>query len=208
MSMGAWEHGSVGAWERGDGESQSPVLPFSRSPAPHERSPYGKRWHIVLILILAASLPACGYYSFSSGTVSQHLETIAIPLASENTTSVVQGLSERLTELLTDRFVQQTNLSLESNENQADAVLNVSLTDYRTQQTAVQETATQVRITIEASARYYDQAKDTLLMEHRFNANAQYDPVAVQDVDAERSAAFAALEDLADDIFTSATSNW
>lgn len=161
----------------------------------------------ICFLLFAILQSGCAYYSFTGGTIPEHIETIAIPLVDDNTDSPIAALDEQLTDLLIDRFVRQTRLSLEPNENQADAVLDVTLTDYRSQQAAVQEEATQVRLTISASVQYYDQVNDEELMQQRYSGQAQFDPIT-EGLQGERDAAQSALEDIADDIFSDATSNW
>ena len=80
-----------------------------------------------LLLVL---LSGCGYYSFSGASIPAHLTTIAIPLAEDRSSSPIAILDETLTELLVDRFVRQTRLSLVENEDEADIVLTAQITRY------------------------------------------------------------------------------
>lgn len=160
-----------------------------------------------VVLALSLGAAGCAYYSFTGATIPEHLSTIAVPLVEDNTVSTVTGLDDELTRLLVDRFVRQTRLNLETNESNADALLTVTITRYQNQPTSVsgQEQATRNRVTIAAQVTYMDQVNDTELVTRSFSAFEEYDPF---DPAQEETAAFAALEKIADDVFTAATSNW
>ncbi len=55
--------------------------------------------------------------------------------------------------------------------------------------------------------RYVDQTEDEELLNQTFSGAANYNPVEAG-LDGERQAAQNALENVADDIFSTATSNW
>lgn len=159
---------------------------------------------------LVASLSAgCAYYSFSGATIPSQLNTIAIPLAVDNTISPVNTLDQDLTSLLTDRFVGQTRLQLQTNEQQADALLTARIQSYDNAPTAVSgdERAARNRVTIRVAITYLDQVNDEELLSQTFSSFGEYDPAA-GGLGAERDAAQTALENIADDVFTAATSNW
>lgn len=163
---------------------------------------------IVLTVVLASILSSgCAYYSFTGASIPEHLSTVAVPLVDDNTVSTVTGMDDELTRLLVDRFVRQTRLSLETNESGADALLEVDITRYVNQPTSVsgQEQATRNRVTVTARVTYTDQVNDVELVSRTFSAFEEYDPF---DPSQEEIAAFAALEKIADDVFTAATSNW
>jgi hypothetical protein len=158
---------------------------------------------------LGLSASGCAYYSFSGATIPSQLDTIAIPLAVDNTISPVNTLDQDLTSLLTDRFVGQTRLRLQNSEQQADALLQTRIQSYENAPTAVggDETASRNRVTIRVAVTYVDQAEEEELLNQTFSSFGEYDP-AQGGLDAERAAAQTALENIADDIFTAATSNW
>jgi len=87
---------------------------------------------LALLLAIALGLAAsgCAYYSFSGATIPSQLNTVSIPLAVDNTISPINSLDQDLTDLLTDRFVGQTRLRLQTSEQQADAVLNTRIQSY------------------------------------------------------------------------------
>lgn len=160
-----------------------------------------------VLMLASASVSACGYYSFSGATIPEHLGTISIPIVNDNTISTLTGLNDEMTDLLVDRFVRQTRLSLESDVEQADALLEVTLSQYRNVPTSVSgdEQATRNRVTISARALYTDRTTDETLLDQTFSSFEEYDPFAPAQ---EEVAASTALEKIADDIFTAATSNW
>ena len=161
----------------------------------------------VLWLLLMLLVPGCAWYSFTDASIPEHLNTVAIPLVEDNTVSTVTGLDDEMTRLLVDRFVRQTRLSLENDEQSADALLRVVINRYTNQPTSVsgQEQATRNRVTVAVQVTYVDQTTGTDLVSRSFSAFEEYDPF---DTSQEETAAFAALEKIADDVFTAATSNW
>jgi hypothetical protein len=139
------------------------------------------------------------------------LNTVAIPLVSDNSTNTLTNLDEELTNLLVDRFVRQTRLSLETNEASSDALLTVRIDRYSNQPTSVsgQEQATLNRVTISVSVTYRDQVNNTDVLNRAFSGFEEYDPLDPETgLTGEAAAASAALEKIADDVFTAATSNW
>lgn len=166
-------------------------------------------YHWAALAFLSVLLTGCAYYSFSGASIPSHLQSIAIPQVSDNSASPLTTLDDGLTDLLVERFVRQSRLSFASAETDADAVLNAQIEGYRNEPTSVtgQERATLNRVTITVSVRYYDRVNEEVLMSSSFSGSEEYDPVA-EGLDGERRAAASALEDIADDVFTQATSNW
>jgi len=162
---------------------------------------------LVAAVTLAGALQGCAYYSFSGASIPEHLSSIAIPQVEDNSLSTLTGLDASLTELLVDRFVQQTRLSLEPANDNADALLVARITRYQNLPTSVSgdERATRNRITITVEVNYDDQVNDETLLTRTFTGFEDYDPF---DSAGEQEAARVSLEKIADDIFTAATSNW
>lgn len=186
----------------------SPSLPFAPSPR-HISRGVGQLVLVLLMSIGAGSLSGCAYYSFTGASIPSHLETIAIPIAEDNTSSPIPTLGRDLTSLLTDQFVGRTRLSLDNNETNADAVLQARITGYTNEPTGVggDERATVNSVRIRVQARYYDQVKDSTMVEQSFTGSAEYDPTEAG-LSGEQQAAQLALERVGEDIFTTATSNW
>lgn len=162
-----------------------------------------------LVLIGAVFfLQSCSYYSFSGVSIPAHLNTIAIPLAEDQSVGPLTLLDESLTELMIERFVQQTRLTLVEDETEADLLLTAQITRYTNAPTSVtgQERAQYNRVTISVAAQYLNQMDDDVL-QRTFSGFDDYDALE-GGLEAEESAALAALENIADDLFTAATSNW
>jgi len=165
---------------------------------------------ILTVLAVAAwSGTGCGYYSFTGASVPEHLQTIAIPLTEDMAASPIATLDEQLTELLVQRFVGQTRLTLEPSEPEADAVLATRIDRYSNTPSAVSgdETATLSRITISVSVTYTDQREQRELLQRSFSGFEDFDPIG-EGLEGELTAAATALQNIADDVFTAATSNW
>lgn len=188
--------------------------PSSRPPAfrlPSLVTFVGSRPRSVLpaLVIIPFFLGACAYYSFTGATIPSHLETVAIPLADDISTSSLSNLGDELTRLFVARFVGQTRLSLETVDSEADVVLTAEIRRYMNEPAAVggEAQATLNRITITVFATYFDQVNEEEIFERTFTASDEYDP-AVEGLAGEETAAAAALENIADDVFTAATSDW
>ncbi len=202
----------LGKGERGKGgkgeEKSSPSHPLTLSPSLFERSGKLQGYWRIMLLALALGLAGCAFYSFTAATIPQRFDTIAVPLVVDGSTNPFTQLGPGLTDLLVDRFVRQTRLQLETSEDAADVVLTGRIEQYRNVPAAVgEEGATLNRVSISVIVQYYDQVEDEALFQRSFSSSEQYDPV--QDgPEGERAAAFAALENIADNVFSEATSDW
>ncbi len=152
-------------------------------------------------------LSGCAYYSFTGATIPQHIQTVAIPLVDDVTSNPITDLGGLLTQRLVDRFVGQTRLQLASNEAEADALLTSEIRQYTVQPSAVggQDRATLNRLTVSVTATYVDQAQDDEIFQRSFSSSVEYDPT---DLASEEEAVNEILDNIADDIFTAATSTW
>lgn len=171
--------------------------------------PHAARRTLLLLLLAGLSLPGCAYYSFTGASIPEHLASVAVPLAIDETSSPLTTLDETLTRLLVDRFVGQTRLRLETDEAEADAVLLAAIERYANEPAAVSgdEQAEINRVTLTVRVRYLDQVEERTALERTFTGFGEYDPVA-EGLAGEQAAAGLALERIADDIFSAATSNW
>lgn len=164
---------------------------------------------VLAALLIALAGTGCGYYSFTGASIPEHLSTIAIPLAQDNTTSPLTNLSDALTQRLVRRFVGQTRLKLQPEEEEADAILTATLDRYTNQPAGVsaEDQAELNRVTVGVTVVYQDRVQNKELLRRSFTGTAEYDP-QVTGLSGEETAADQALDAIADDIFTAATSNW
>ena len=167
-----------------------------------------KIWTSPVLFGLVLVLQSCSYYSFSGVSIPSHLSTIAIPLAEDESAGPLTLLDESLTEFMVERFVRQTRLTLVENESEADLLLTARITRYGNAPTSVtgQERAEYNRVSISVAARYINQVDDDAL-ERTFSDFDDYEALE-GGLEAEEAAALVALENIADDLFTAATSNW
>ncbi len=161
---------------------------------------------LVLVLVVGGMLTGCAFYGFSGASIPSHLSTIAIPIAENNTASPIPTLGRDLTNRLTDQFIGRTRYTLDNNEADADAVLTTRIREYTNRPTGVSgdERATTNSVKIRVQVRYYDQVRDSTMVAETFTGSAEYTPGAEE----ERRAAEVALDNVADDIFTTTTSDW
>jgi hypothetical protein len=171
----------------------------------------GDRRVATLVAAIASFSMGCGVYSFTGASIPAHIRTVAIPLAEDNSLNTLSALDEQFTEMLLRRFVQQTRLTLQPDEAQADAVLTVRIDRYTNVPTSVsgEERATLNRVSVNIAVVYRDMRNDQDILNRSFSAFEEYDPNDPErGLTGEQDAATAALEKVADDIFTAATSNW
>ncbi len=166
-----------------------------------------KRFVFCLLFLAFLLTPGCAYYSFTGASIPDNLNTIAIPLVADNSLNTIPELSDQLTEALVNLFVNQTRLSLVESEDEADAVLTAEIQRYSNAPSSIsgEELAATNRVTITVMVIYQDQTEEKELLRRTFSNFEDYDPL---DINNETIAALAALQNVADDIFTAATSNW
>lgn len=206
--MKTFDFGEERKGERGKGREEEKAGEKKFSPSHLTR--FAQQASLVVWLLALTLFPTgCAYYSFTGATIPANLNTVAIPLVEDNSLSPLTTLDEELTELLTTRFVQQTRLRLETSEDDADVVLTARIDRYTNAPTSVsgQERAEFNRVTLTVSVRYYNRVEDKELFQRSFNSFDDYDPIQ-GGLDEEETAARNALENIAEDIFTAATSNW
>lgn len=161
----------------------------------------------MILLVSSFLLEGCVYYSFTGATIPEHIETVAIPLTQDLSANPFSDLGGAMSRSLVNRFVNQTRLQLETDETQSDAILTTEIQRYQIQPAAVggDATAQLNRLTIAVMARYVDQENGEDVFERTFTASVEYNP---ENLANEEEAALQAIDDIVEDIFTAATSNW
>jgi len=168
------------------------------------------RWGRTLapLLITVVLLGGCAFYSFTGATIPGHINTIAVPLAIDRTSGPLPTLDESLTQQVITQFVNQTRLQLTSSEADADALLELRIEQYSNTPSAVGgDRAARNRVSLSVAVRYVDQVNDEELLDRSFSGSEEYDPIELGPA-GEEEAARAVLDIIAQDIFTTATSNW
>jgi hypothetical protein len=168
--------------------------------------------HLLALCLLSSVLcllnAGCGIYSFTGASIPEHLRTVAVPLAEVRARGAAVDLDRQLTDALIERFADRTRLSLEPNEDEADAVLQATIQRYSITPVAVtgDEVASLNRVTLVVDILYRDRVQDEDRLSRSFTASADYDPA--EGATGEAEAATLALEQIVGDVFTATTSNW
>jgi hypothetical protein len=117
-------------------------------------------------------------------------------------------LDQRLAAALIERFADRTRLNLEPDEAEADLVVRATVERYTVSPAAVtgDEVAALNRVTLGVRVVAMDRIQEAELLSRVFTANADYAPA--EGLAGEQDAAQRALEQIAQDAFTAATSDW
>lgn len=167
-----------------------------------------KRW-ILLVLITAFLCSGCIRYSFTGASIPPGVETIFIPFFPDQSNSGLGDLSNRLNAALINRFVNQSRLQLANNAEEADAVLDGTITAYSNRPFSIggdeQVNENEVSITVNATFRYTDEEEPEWTS--TFTGKSNYVP-SEDPISGENAAADAALQQVANNMFSDAVSNW
>jgi hypothetical protein len=164
---------------------------------------------ILLLILISFSFSGCITYSFTGASIPSGVNTIYIPFFPDQSNSGLGELGDQLNQVLIDRFVNQSRLQLSNTEEDADAILDGTITSYSNRPFSIsgdeQTGQNQVSISVRASFKYA--SKEEPEWNKTFNGRATYDP-AQNPIDGERTAARSALEQVANNMFNDAVSNW
>lgn len=169
-----------------------------------QRSLLVRRLWPVALLALAAS----GCYTFSGASLPAALRTVAVPPVESRASGGPADLDQRLTAALVERFADRTRLRLEPDEAEADLLVRATVERYTVSPAAVtgDEVAALNRVSLSVRVVATDQLEGTELLSRVFSATADYAPS--EGIAGENDAAERALEEIAQDAFTAATSDW
>lgn len=174
-------------------------------------NPGGGFRKILLALLLVPVLLSggCVQYSFTGASIPAGVETIYIPFFANQSDSGISNLSDRLNDVLVNRFVNQSKLRLANSREDADAILEGVIVSYSNRAFSVsgqeQTDENQVSISVSASFRFVDEEEEQ--WDKQFSGTGNYDPNE-DPIQGEEEAAITALERIADNMFNDAVSNW
>lgn len=164
---------------------------------------------LLLLFVIVFIGNGCLRYSFTGTSIPEGVNTIFIPFFPDQSNSGIGDLSDRLTEALIQRFVNESSLQLANSEDDADAVINGQIMSYSNRPFSIggneQANQNQVQITVSASFRY--RTDDAPLWDKNFSGNFTFDPTD-DPVQGEEDAAEDALEQIANNMFNDAVSSW
>ena len=164
---------------------------------------------ILISLVSIFTLSGCLKYSFTGASIPPGVRTIYIPFFPDRSASGLGDLSDRLNRILVDRFVNQSKLRLASSEEDADAILDGSISSYSNRPFSIggDEQANQNQVQISVNASFIYTKNDDPEWDKAFSGNFTFDPT--QDpISGEQNAADEALEQIANNMFNDAVSNW
>lgn len=163
----------------------------------------------VLILGIMLFMGGCLRYSLTGASIPPGVNTIFIPFFPDQSNSGLGDLSNRLNDALINRFVNQSKLQLANSEEDADAILEGVITGYTNRPFSIggDEQANQNQVTISVRATFQYTGKDEPEWNSSFSGNFTYDPTN-DPISGENEAANSALEQVANNMFSDAVSNW
>ena len=146
-------------------------------------------------------------YSFSGASLSPEVKTISIQYFQNMAPLVQPGLSQLLTDELTDKVKSQTNKELV--RDLGDVSFEGEIVDYRQAPQAVSGNATASvnRFTISVRVRYANSIEPDLSYEQTFTRYEDFDS-ALDFSSVEQSLTEKIIEQLIEDIFNKAFVNW
>ena len=169
-------------------------------------------WNKTLLLLIFSFsffFGGCLRYSFTGASIPPGVNTIFIPFFPDQSNSGLGDLSNRLNEALINRFVNQSKLQLANNENDADAVLDGVITGYTNRPFSIggDEQSNQNEVSISVRATFEYASEEDPEWSNTFSGKFTYDPTE-DPINGENQAANSALEQIANNMFNDAVSNW
>lgn len=154
-------------------------------------------------------MAGCITYSFTGTSIPSDVRNIHIPFFPDRSQSGLGDLSDQMNRALIERFVNQSRLSLTDSQDDADSYVEGAIQNYVNRPFSVggdeQANLNEVQITVRATFRFT--RDDEPLWDKNFTGSATYD-VLENPVDGELEAAQAALQQIADNMFNDAVSDW
>ena len=168
-----------------------------------------RRYGACLPVFLGLVLFLQGCYSFTGASLPPHLKTVAIPLIEDRSGAGVAQLGTELTEKLIDAVESQSSLSIESDRDRADGLVEaviVSFSDEPSQIGSETERAVTNRITVVVRASFNDRIENKPFFS--MTSFSGFEDYSVGDFAAKEEAITTAIDQIVDDLFNRIVSNW
>lgn len=162
---------------------------------------------IIPSVLLIFFLQSCGIYSFTGASISSEINSVSVSNFDVLAPSSPPVLSNLLSETLKDKFNDETSLSILSNDG--DLQFEGEITSYNLKPIAIQadETAAQNRLTISVKVKYTNIKDDEFNYHTNFSRFRDYS--STQELsDVEQQLLEEIAQELVEDIFNKALSNW
>ena len=166
----------------------------------------GERILILLAGIVFIAQAGCGIYSFS-GASTEGLKSVSVQYFQNRASLVQPGLTQTLTDALSDKCKSQTNLNIIN--GLGDANFEGEISDYNTKPLTVSADATAAmnRFTITVKVKFTNSIDPDKSFEQSFSRYEDYSGSSdLSDVEAELSKKI--IEMIVEDIFNRAFVNW
>jgi hypothetical protein len=162
---------------------------------------------MLFITAVLLNFKGCCFYSFTGASVPPHLNTIAIPIADDRSGSGEYGLRELFTNELTQKFIEDNNLSI-TDRTSANSVLECVIASYSDAPAVVTagENVQTRRITISVAVVFRDLVKRRTVYERTFSNYSDYPSGGT--IDERRQAIANIVELITDDILLDTVSGW
>ncbi len=162
------------------------------------------RLSVFCVLITVQLLSGC--YSFTGGTIPEHLQTLSISQAGDNSGFGNPRFREYLTEQIIDRFRKDNSFTLKETGGDAKLTAAISSINDATVTVGSGELERERKVTVAIEAEYFDGVKKKSIWK-RTLSNFQIYAVAEGQVG--RDAGITkALKQLSDDLLTAVVSGW
>ncbi len=161
----------------------------------------------LFLLFMVTTLSRCGVYSFSGGSVGE-AKTINITYFPNNASFVEPTLSQKITEALREKFLQQTNLNLVNDD--ADLTFEGEVTQYRISPTSAtaDNRASQNRLTITVKVKFFNRLEEDKNFDKSFSHFYDYDANALLTGATLEEAYTIIFERITQDIFNASVAQW
>jgi hypothetical protein len=162
---------------------------------------------IIISFLLLTFLSACGSYSFTGASISPDVKSVSIKNFPNQASLVQPRLSQLFTEQLKDKFVSQTNLSVQNGN--ADLNFEGSIKDYTTAPVSIQsgDVAALTRLSITVNVKFTNIKDPKQDFESSFTRYADYSSSKTL-IEVEDALIKEINAQLVDDIFNKAVVNW
>lgn len=170
-----------------------------------------KSKHIIMMLVVVASISGCGIYNFTGGDVGT-ATTFQVNYfqnyASQNPGSTFEpGMDRDFTLSLQDLILNQTSLDLV--KSNGDLLYEGEIVEYRISPMSAtsQQTAAQNRLSIGVNVRFFNNTKEDVDFEQRFSFFYDY-PANSQLASVKAEAHQVIFERITQDIFNKSLADW
>ena len=167
--------------------------------------------HIILMLVVVASISGCGIYNFTGGDVGT-AKTFQVNYfqnyASQNPGSTFEpGMDRDFTNSLADLILNQTSLDLV--KSNGDLLYEGEIVEYRISPMSAtsQQTAAQNRLSIRVNVRFFNNTKEDVDFEQPFSFFYDY-PANSQLASVKDEAHQIIFERITQDIFNKSLADW